>query len=104
MGSSSTTKRLDRDALIAAAMAETGLSDLGNVPFEEALGVLIASWERDAELDEAGVEAANRTVVQTFSKRLQLVSDRTEHPEIAAEQIVAPVSISSGGRCPGPGS
>ena len=40
--------RLDRDALVAKAMAQSGLEDLGDVPFEEPLEVLLASWGRDA--------------------------------------------------------
>ena len=48
---------LVRDALVAKAMAQTGLEDLGDIPFEEPLDVLLASWERDARLEKTGEQA-----------------------------------------------
>ena len=85
--------RLDRDALVAKAMAQSGLEDLGDVPFEEPLEVLLASWGRDARLDENGERAAENLVLGMLAKRLQLVGDRKLHPAIAEEKIVAPVFI-----------
>jgi Sulfotransferase family len=55
--------------------------------------VLLASFERDARLSEQGVAAVKGLVIQMLVKRLELVHDRTAHPEIAAERIVAPVFI-----------
>jgi hypothetical protein len=55
--------RLDREALVAKAMAQTELGDLGDVPFDEPLDVLLASWERDARLDENGERAAEHLVL-----------------------------------------
>lgn len=85
--------RFDRDELVAKAVAQAGCDDLGDVPFEEPLDVLLASFERDARLDERGRATVEGTVVQTLVKRIGLVRDRREHPEIAREQIVAPVFI-----------
>lgn len=83
----------DKSALLARATAQTGLEDLGDVPYEPALDVLLASLERDAKLDAKGIANAENLVVSMFSKRLGLVKDRTENPAIAAETIVAPVFI-----------
>jgi Sulfotransferase family len=84
---------LDRDALLRTAIEQTGLDDVGDVPYTEALDVLIASWERDARLDERGYAAVGGLVVQMFAKRLGLVNDRRQNPGIADERIVAPVFI-----------
>ena len=84
---------LDRDALVAKATAQTGLEDLGDIPFEEPLDVLLASWDREARLDENGERAAENLVLGMLVKRLQLVRDRKEHPAIAEEKIVEPVFI-----------
>jgi hypothetical protein len=87
--------RFDQDALPAKGKAQTGLDDLGDIAHEEALAVLPASLERDAKFDERGIAAAANTVVSMFSKRLALVHDRNENPEIAEEKIEAPVSAST---------
>lgn len=87
------TARFDRDALVATAREHAELDDLGDLPFDEPLGMLLASFERDARLDEAGEAAVGRLVDQMLVKRLQLVRDRSAHPAIADEQITAPVFI-----------
>jgi hypothetical protein len=83
----------DADRMIAAAIAQTGLDDLGDLAFDEPLGVLLASFERDARLDANGVAGVERLVNQMLVKRLQLVRDRSHHPAIAGETITAPVFI-----------
>ena len=85
--------RFDRDAMIAAATEQAGLDDLGDLPFDEPLAVLLGSFERDAELDERGEAGVSGVVNQMLVKRLQLVRDRAENPGIAAERITAPVFI-----------
>lgn len=82
-----------RDELIATAMEQTGLDDLGDVPFAEGLDALLASWHRDAHLDDRGRGGAVHIALGALVKRLQLVRDRRENSAIAAEQIVAPVFI-----------
>jgi len=84
---------LDRHALLGQATEQTGLDDVGDVPYAEALDTLIASCERDARLSEGGVAAAKGLITQMFVKRLRLVEDRRQNPAIAEERIVAPVFI-----------
>ena len=63
--------RFDQDAMIAAASQEAGLDDLGDLPFDEPLGVLLRSFERDAELDGRGEATVRGVVNQMLVKRLQ---------------------------------
>jgi hypothetical protein len=86
-------RTFDQGAMVAAAIEQTGLDDLGDLPFDLPLGILLASLERDARLDERGDAAVAGLVNQMLVKRLQLVRDRAAHPAIADERIVAPVFI-----------
>ena len=47
---------LERDALMAAAEAGSGLSDWGDTFFIEALDQLLASLKQDAAINEAGAK------------------------------------------------
>ena len=85
--------RLDPDDLVASAIDQTGLDDLGDVPFREPLAVLVESLNRDAGLDAERLGVAGSTIVGVLAKRLRLVDDRTTHPAIADERIVAPLFI-----------
>jgi Sulfotransferase family len=84
---------LSRDALMEAAVAETGLDDLGDVPFAEALDALLAALNDEAGLDAAHAEAAAQANVRLLVKRLRLVHDRKRYPPIADEAITAPIVI-----------
>ena len=54
--------QLDSDALVARACAETGLDDLGDIPYEEPLEVLLASLNGDAGLDEPRLATAGDSI------------------------------------------
>lgn len=84
---------LNSDDLVATASGQAGLDDLGDVPFEEALGVLVESLNRDAGLDAERLGVAGTTIVGVLVKRLQLVDDRKTYPAIADERIVAPLFV-----------
>jgi hypothetical protein len=81
------------EALIETARAQTGLDDLGDIPYAEPLDVIVDSLNREARLDEAREQAAATTLVGLLAKRMRLVDDRKRHPSIADEKIVAPVFI-----------
>jgi hypothetical protein len=83
----------DIDGLLASAIARTGADDLGDIAYDEPLGMLVQSLERDAKLDASGVARASELIVSMFAKRLAVVRDRTAHPEIAQERIERPVFI-----------
>jgi Sulfotransferase family len=84
---------LDRTSLMEVAVAETGLDDFGDVPFAEALDVLVDALNREAGLDAPREAAAAQSLTRLLVKRLRLVDDRTRHPAIADEVIEAPIFI-----------
>lgn len=85
--------RLDKDALIEGAMAETGLSDFGDRWFERPLEVLLESVREEARLNAAGELAARSIFHHILRDRLlaQMWFDR--YPEILARPIRRPVVI-----------
>jgi hypothetical protein len=90
---SAVADRLDIEALTTAAMQQAGVDDFGPIPFDEPLRVLVDALAREAKLDESRCEQARGTLVGLLVKRLHLVRDRHEHPEIDAEKVVAPLVI-----------
>lgn len=87
------TDRLDRATLMREAADSAGLGDFGDLPFEEALDMLIFSLEREAKLDSARRAGAAAMIRRSLVKRLELVEDRKRFPEIAGEVIEAPIFI-----------
>jgi Sulfotransferase family len=85
--------QLNRTTLLEAAADEAGLDDFGDVPFEEALDVLLDALNREAGLGPAQADAAARPLVGLLVKRLRLVHDRKRYPAIADEIIRAPIFI-----------
>ena len=73
-------ERLEMRDLMARARAQTGLDDFGDLPFEEALEMLIFSLERDAKLDAARRAGAAQMIIGTLAKNLRLVEDRKRFP------------------------
>jgi hypothetical protein len=84
---------LSRADLMDVASTETGLDDFGDVPFAEALDVLLEALGREAGLDEPRTKGAEGGVVRLLVKRLRLVDDRKRYPAIADEAITAPIII-----------
>jgi hypothetical protein len=84
---------IEPDELIAAATSVSGLDDLGEVPFATALDVLVDSLNRDAKVEGAVRDGAFEMLKGALVKRLRLVDDRKQHPEIARETVTAPIFI-----------
>ena len=82
-----------RDELLDRATKATGLDDFGDVPFLEALDAFVDSLNRDARVEGAVQDGAVGTLTSILTKRLALVDDRKQYPEIAEEVITAPVFI-----------
>jgi hypothetical protein len=82
-----------RDQLLDAACEATGLDDFGDVPFLDALDVLLDSFNHDVDLAEPVGNAFVAMVTGLLVKRLRLVDDRARHPEIAQEAVAAPIFI-----------
>jgi len=84
---------LSRARLTASAKERAGLSDFGDLQFEEALDMLIFSLEREAKLDAARRHGAAEMIVSKLIKGLRLVEDRKRFPGIAAEVVEEPIFI-----------
>jgi hypothetical protein len=76
---------LDASNLIAEAEQATGLSDWGEPAFRDGLVRLCGSAAAD--------DALAAQISGQLQKRLRLYADRAAHPEIAAQEIVAPVFV-----------
>src|SRR5487761_1926854 len=88
---------LDRftvEGFVAESARRTGgLSDFGDGPFLEPLGLVLVTLENEARLNETGrLIARERALLHTVN-RLNYVNDRKLYPEIADQKIVRPVFI-----------
>ena len=79
--------------LIDAARAATGLDDFGADSFREGLERLVVSADREAGLNAAGRAMFDAQAVMLLSNRLRIEDCYAQAPEIAAEEIVAPVMV-----------
>lgn len=84
---------LNPDRLLTRARKNTGLQDYGSDYFQGPLRLLCASLEEDAHLTAMGRIIARQDILRLLSNRLQFVNIFKLHPEIAAQQIRAPIFI-----------
>jgi hypothetical protein len=84
---------LNPDALMAQAVKSSGLSDFGDDYFRGPLQRFCDSLEQDAKLTGLGRIIAKKEILRLLGNRLQLEDRFTRHPEIADEQIIAPIFI-----------
>lgn len=88
------TPQLDRDWILEEASRRAGgLTDLGDGPYVEPLGLALESLRTEADLNEIGVLIASERMLLHTVNRLQYVDDRKTDPTIAAQEIVRPVFI-----------
>lgn len=87
------TISLTPETLVAAAVARTGVHDLGDGPFLDHLGVLCRALEAEGNLSAAGRTAVFFQVNQIVVNRLLLRQLMNEHPEIEEEEIAKPIFI-----------
>lgn len=78
--------------ILRDAQAVDGLDDFGPGPFEEALAVLLESYET-APLNDLGVHILRSGVVHSLAMRLRATEWFRRHPEIADEEIRDPVVV-----------
>jgi len=93
MAEMATAIRLEPDALLGAAVAETGLDDFGDDGFRDRLALLCGAMQTEAQLGPPGVVAAYGQLLQLLRNRLLLEDLFRRHPEIAEVPIVAPIVI-----------
>ena len=95
---------LQTDALLADAMAATGLSDWGDAEgwglasFRNSLDTLVAAANRDVSLPKASRLKLKNQITGLLANRLHLAADRKRFPGIAEEKIERPIFVVGFGR------
>jgi hypothetical protein len=84
---------LSLDAIIAEANARAGRSRFDDDSFRTPLARLLDSLEREAGLSAVGRATQHARIVESLVMRHMLERHEAEHPEIADEQIAAPLVI-----------
>ncbi len=84
---------LRRDDLLAAARAESGLTEFGDESFLEPLDHLLAAIVAEAGLSPMGAMATRMAMVRALGNRLRMHADLTAFPEILREPIFKPLVI-----------
>ncbi|MEY2476912.1 MAG: hypothetical protein QOG87_2227 [Actinomycetota bacterium] len=85
--------RLEPDAVLEAAVFQTGLHDFGDPPFRERLAVLLHGLRNEAGLSQFGVLSNHTLVVQLLKNRLLIQDLLNRHPEIRDQPIERPIII-----------
>jgi len=88
-----TAMHFDPATLLAAAQAQTGLSDFGDPSFREGLGVFCSALESEAKLSEFGRGLLQQKVMELLTNRLGIEEWYRQHPEIEQETLAAPIVI-----------
>lgn len=81
------------DKLLAEAETTTGLNDWGNLEFIEALTVLRDSVIKESQTGDTGLETFDGIATSTLIKRLKVIEDRKQFPEISREEIRSPLIV-----------
>jgi hypothetical protein len=76
-----------------ASAAAGGLSDFGEATFRPALEKLCDALEREGQLSDMGRELLKQKIVGHLASRLRIEDYFRRHPEIAREQVGAPLVI-----------
>jgi sulfotransferase family protein len=85
--------RLDADDLVAEARSIAELDDFGGDSFREGLDAYCTSVRTEARLSELGFVGIHGTIVASLVNRLRVVDYATCHPDVAAEQVDAPLVV-----------
>jgi hypothetical protein len=93
MGEAGATVSLQPEAVLAAAVEQVGLEDVGPTDFLERLDVLCRSLRYEARLNDAGKLAQSLLLTGLARNRLLLEDLIARHPEILAVEIARPIII-----------
>ena len=86
-----TTGSLDAAALVEEACRRAGLDDFGPDTWREGLDVLVKSLNEEAALTAPGEAMLGERIVDQLVERLKFEESWKARPEIADEEIVAPI-------------
>ena len=85
-------EKFDQAKLLADARAIDGLEDFGDPVFYRSLEVLLKDLAQ-APLNKLGANILSAGIVRSLANRLRLNAWFSRHPEIANEEIIAPVVV-----------
>ncbi len=85
--------RFTRDAILAAARAETGLSDFGEADFVERLEVWLRAIEDDVDASDVTRLNLHQMCVRYAATRLRVEDMIRRHPEISGVKIDRPIIV-----------
>jgi hypothetical protein len=83
------------DELERAARERTGLEDFGAGDWRKALGVLLDSAFREAQLHDAGRAMVRMQLIDRLTNRLEIRDWVTRHPRVVEEPIDSPLVIAT---------
>jgi hypothetical protein len=86
-------RELSRDAILARARRNTGLSDWGDESFLEPMGILVESLEREARLTPFGRLVLRNSLTHMTENRLRVERLVAENPEILDEPVRRPLFV-----------
>ena len=81
------------EQLLDTAAATTGLDDFGEPSFRDGLDVLVEALNNEAQLNAIGGPAAEALVTGALVNRLTVTDYWNRHPELASQEIAAPLFI-----------
>jgi hypothetical protein len=85
---------LDTDWFLEQAAAEAGLDDFGDLPFRAGIDALLWALQHESgNPPDRLTEVAAKLVLPGLVKRLRLVDDRKRYPQIASQEVRAPIVI-----------
>lgn len=82
---------LDANQLVDLACERAGSTDFGADTWQDGLAVLVRALNVEAHLNEIGEAAMTDQIVGNLTSRLTIEQWYARHPEIADQQIVAPL-------------
>lgn len=81
------------DEVIAAARAQTGLTDFGDPSILEGLELLLKSYREEARFTERGAQMAHADLVKWMAIRMKIEDWLTTHPELIDRPIEKPMFV-----------
>ncbi|MYB11081.1 MAG: sulfotransferase [Acidimicrobiia bacterium] len=86
--------RLNADALVSKATESAKLDDFGADGWQEGFEILVDSVNDEGNLSQLGRMIMGGLLDATLQMRLRVVDWANQHPEVAREQVAAPIIVS----------
>jgi hypothetical protein len=83
----------ETDALLSEAVAGTGLSNWGPIPFRESLDKFLESLRAESQLTQSGLDRLRDGIVNSLATRLQLQAIHEANPSLGSSDVAAPIII-----------